>query len=318
MTVRPGIRISKFGIGLILFYLLLGPGILQCRAKAIDYTDSFLENYRDNKGTRGLKIVDINGITMRLYITQAALSLIQNQAFDVPDDEFQLEPFVDGVADVFYDTVSYFGEVMPVPIREFHVIIDDFGEKRKANSGSAWQQSRVITIDLRRWHTMYRTDGDVSAFTVSIHEFTHIVQYLLDLQEEKYHRELNAVFFETMNYMRKTSVQEFRNSYLARMDLKSPAQVMNRTYVDMPPLRYITHSFMVKVMDGIYIPASAPDTPEAKGEAIEQFSARYLANRATGADGFDSTLQSMGFRNAAGAPLTLAMIQQELYAELTR
>lgn len=283
-----------------------------------DRSDQLLQEFA-GKGLRELGQFPIGKnpqaqINLKIAITAAAEAIIAQRKFDLPDNNFNLLDFTKGLAGEFADGIQYFQQIVPDSrISEFYVVIDDLAEKRKTTISSAKTNSRLILADIRRWHKLYRGQRSYLSTTTSIHEFVHLVNYRLDPKEEKLHRELVAICFELLNFRRKGGQKAFDQLYLkaAAGPLREPRQVLDTKYTSNTPLRYIAHFFFRKVYDGTF-PVAGQSLP-----ALERFAALYLASPQMGYAGFNDACREAKITAADGTPLTLRIIQNQLYAELT-
>lgn len=286
--------------------------------RIFDWTESVLGEIGDENPLTPLRDFEGKQIKIKFYITDSASKIIEKRAFDLQDESFELDPFVNDLGEVFRSSLDYFFKIYPdAPVKETIVIINDFGNDRRNNSARAKKESRVIEIDIRRWHKMYRGKRQQGAAMSTIHEFTHVVNYMIDPAEDKYHREFSAIFFEMLNYVRQWGWQKFEDSYLEDFPVPPSQDIMSAQFSSYAPLRHLAYYFARVVHDGDYLvdPAKNPQQ-KSKTELIESFARAYLSNRGHGDAGFDAALREVGFQNKAGTPLTIALIRQDLVSEL--
>lgn len=70
------------------------------------------------------------------------------------------------------------------------------GDERKNMTASVFHRSRVLEIDVRRWHKAWRRGNFAIYETTPVHELTHVLQWSSDQNETRYQRELSANLVE--------------------------------------------------------------------------------------------------------------------------
>lgn len=289
--------------------ILLAP----LRAFSADLTDSILNKYKE-AGLSEVQTAYLKGARIRLHLTASAKTIIDTKQFDVADDKFDQVAFNYFIIERFAESLDYFSKIVSAsPFEEFHAIVNDLGEARKGTISQAKVSSRVIELDVRRWHKLYRGKSAYLADVTSIHEYAHTNNYFLDEREDKKHRELVAIVFESLNLIRLYGPKTYKKNYLKKVSIPvaRPDDVLGDRYNGMPALRAIAHSFISKVYDGVYAVEGDPT------QALERFAFAYLSDTLVGSAGFDSALNKIGFRQAQPAPLKLELIQYDLHRELS-
>lgn len=290
-------------------------------ALAADQTDSVLAGFRANQGLTGLRDTTAAGLTVHLYLTRDSQQLIAAKGFDIADPGFDLAKYTDFVVSAFDENLVYFNRLFPEKrVAELHLIVDDLKEARKGTISETFQLSRVMRLDVRRWHKLFLGYRAFLAGLTSIHEFTHVVNYVADPSEDKYHRELTAIVVEILNFIRTQGEPAFRTGYLASVagTLDNPEKVKGDAYPGNTALRYIARSLVAKVLEGRYGAPGGGD-PAARLSALERFAQLYLLQPIAGREGFDRACADAGLAagSEAGSPaLTLEKIQLDLFAEL--
>ena len=204
------------------------------RIKAPDgYTQQLMDDMEDTDPYTHLRDVESSKIKIRFFITQSASRIVEKRAFDVSDEGFDLEKFVDKLSETYQKSLDYFSVIYPdAPIQEVFVFVTDFGSERKSSSARAKRDSLIIELDVRRWHKNYRGSTPEYAWQSAIHEFAHVVNYRTDAREDKYHRELSAIFFEMLNYIKFAGWEKFEANYLELFFLKSKNDVLSDKFID--------------------------------------------------------------------------------------
>lgn len=282
-------------------------------ANLVDRTDTVLEKIRAEKGLRELEVTDAAGLKLHLDLEGGAEKIINERQFDVEDKDFDEAKFRAFVLERITAGVTYFRAIVTRDLfTDFHVVIEDLGEARKTTISQTAVGSRVLRLDVRRWHKLYKGYRAYLADVTSIHEFTHAVNYFVDEGETKKHRELAAVAFESLAIYKPYGAALYKKNYLKKVSgpVKKPEDVLGDDYHGMPALRATMHSLISKLIDGVY---------RAEGEklaVVERFAAAYLLEPEHGAEGFNRALKAAGITDGEGKELTLERVQLDLFGEL--
>ena len=283
-----------------------------------------LQNTQEDETERNLDILKSHGlaelgkfeasrINVNYYITASAQNIIDTGNFDIQGESFSLDRFLDFIEDKFRNNIGYFQDIANRRnINELHLVIEDFGEERANNISVAIINTRIIKIDVRRWHKLYLGRRQYLANLTSIHEFTHINNYILDNDEVKLHRELSAIIFESLSYIKNEGEPAYIHAYLRNVagNLESPENILNEEYSGMVPLRHLAHYFIENIINGGYA------VEGNKIEKLEDFAYSYLADSENGDKGFDDACLAMGIKDSNNNRITLEKVRNDLYQQL--
>ena len=267
----------------------------------------------NSKGLRSIGHFDASGIRVNLYITNAADNIATARNFDIQDDNFNLNLFSEYIEDEYKNSIEYFkGISNRNNIYNLHLVIEDLGEERRYTVSQTRVNTRIIEIDIRRWHKIYRGRRPYLADLTSIHEFTHINNYTLDDNEERLHRELAAIIFESLNYVRENGEEAYLNNYLNDIvgGIENPESVLSNEYTGMVPLRHIVRYLINRTIDGSY------RLGDDKLDKLEELAYSYLSDEDNGNKGFNDACLQIDLRDSNNNILTLERIRADLYKEL--
>ena len=152
--------------------------------------------------------------------------------------------------------LDYFHVLVPtLPFADVHIILHDLKEERRSTINLTGVNSRVVTMDLRRWHKIYLGYSNFLGAITSIHEFTHVNNYWLDEGEDKLHREQTAVVFEILHLVKLKGMDWVLSTYLGSVagTVANPQDLLATEYKGMSPLRTLVHGLIKRVWDGSYI-----------------------------------------------------------------
>ena len=314
-------------------------------AAIVDRTDAALKEF----GAQGMtqlgtvKMGKGRDVSLALHLTQGGQKLMDAREFDIPDADFEQAKFETYVAQKFGNALSYLLDRVPDwPGREVHIILSDTGEDRKLSTAFTVRGSRVIEVDIRRWHKVYRRYDISISETTPVHELTHVLQGLSDAREEKYHRELSAIVVELAFLRYRVGPTEPVFLSYPRFVGPTPlaAQVLDPNNLDPSAWRVIAHKMTLNILGGVYTfapagKASGKNTatkkaPPQKAQtakdvqarqdatvaALERFAIRYARHPETGDKGFEAACRESGLLDAKGQALTLDTLRRDTARDL--
>jgi|SRR3989338_4421327 len=270
-----------------------------------DRTEEVMHNY---DGLRQISNFQASEINVKLYMTSGAQEIIDNNTFDIPN-EFNPAMFYDYVKNNFTSSMNYYHTIEPVKsVRDLNIVIVDMGEGRRNTISAAKIGTNIIEIDIRRWHKLYSGMRPYLAGLTSIHEYVHVNNYVLDTDETKLPRELTAIIFEGLSYVRENGEEGFRQTYLTNVagNLENKENLLSEEYTDNTTLRYLSYQLINNVLNGNY------QINGNKIRGLEHFAAAYLTDIDNDDEGFDDScmLHNIRINNEI---LTLQKLRQETY-----
>ncbi|HAZ11213.1 MAG: hypothetical protein A2X86_08425 [Bdellovibrionales bacterium GWA2_49_15] len=305
-------KFAKYWSPLVLCGLIITAAGFSARAQAWDdRTDSTLGQYQLEELGR----FEAGGVEVRFAMTAEARQIITTRTFDKPDPSFDEARFLNFVRETWKAGINYFHVLVPtLPFAEVNIILQDLKEDRRSTINLTTVNSRVVSMDLRRWHKIYLGFSSFLGAATSIHEFTHVNNYWLDEGEEKLHREQVAVVFEILHLAKLKGMDWVLANYLTNVAgvVANPQDLMSSEYKGMPPLRTLVHGLLKRVWDGSY------KVSGDKMEAVEAWAAAYLEDGNKGDAGLNRAFVSTKLKTNNGNILTAAQWRADVYQSLGR
>lgn len=276
--------------------------------ESIDLEDRTEEVMQDYDGLRRVLNFQASEINVKLYITAGTQEIIDTNNFDT-SNEFNPAMFYNYVRNNFTNSMNYYHTIEPTKaVNDLNIIIVDMGEGRRNTISAAKVGTNIIEIDIRRWHKLYSGLRPYLAGLTSIHEYVHVNNYVLDGDENKLPRELTAIIFEGLSYLRENGEEGFRQTYLRDVagNLGNKESLLSTEYTDNTTLRYLSYHLINNVLNGNY-PVNGNKIP-----GLEHFAAAYLTDIDNDDQGFNDscTLQNIRINNGI---LTLRKLREETY-----
>lgn len=274
-----------------------------------DDTERYIDILK-NQGAREIRTFNSEGIAVHVYMTPQAQRIIDERNFDVPDDNFNIERFLNHIENNFSDSMEYFHDINESKtIDELNIVLESTGNDGEYTVASTRVNTRIINIDVKRWHKIYKGLKSYLSGTISIHEYTHVNNYKLDNDEVRYHRELTAIIFESLNYIRKEGSENFIDDYIERTTrpLEYMEAITSHEYRGNNPLRYLSHFFIKNVLEGGYLVSGN------KIQVLERFASAYLSDTDNEDKGFNDACLNLGIKDSNNNYLTLDKVRNDLY-----
>ncbi|HXH74111.1 MAG TPA: hypothetical protein VNJ08_04055 [Bacteriovoracaceae bacterium] len=248
----------------------------------------------------------IEGIQVKLYISQSAKTAIANSAFLIPDAGYDQDKFNSFILDTFETSLEYLRQINPnqeVKILNL-VLIDKGGDVGTISEVPV--HSRVIELHLGRWHKYFLRDAKSFVAVSSIHEFAHIINYIYSPKETRLHREMTGVMVECLNFIQLYGMESFLASYRKSFTSKmTDLTVFNSdVYTNMNVIRNMAFIFFQNLYSGTY--TGSTDSRKTS----EEFVMNYLMNSKDDQSGFDDALTK------AGIKLTFKQLREDTLKDL--
>ena len=290
-------------------------------APLIDNTETIVQEF-EAEGLESIGTIrsDKQPVTLKFFVTESAQKLMDAGTFDVEDNEFDQAKFETFVAQKFGNALAYLLERADNwPAQEIYLLLSDTGDERQYSTASVIHRSRVVEIDLRRWHKAWRTENFMVYETTPVHELTHVLQWFSDQNDTRYQRELSANLVE-IAYLRYRvgSTDPIFTDYLS---LNGPpptrAQLLDPDSDQSSAWRHLAFKLVSNCLDGTYqFTTLNAETDEEKRQtariaALEKFAILYARHPAIGEEGFAAACRESGLLDAAGKPLTLDTLRHD-------
>lgn len=287
------------------------PRIVKTVPKEFGRTQRLLDGFK-KEGLRLEKRVRKGELDLNFYTVAKARSIMHTQKFHVKKKKFDRAEYFKFIQKSFGDAVKYYSTFMPMPLKRHHVIIYDFGKKRKGFSASVKANSTIIRVDVRRWHKYWSKGRKVKATALAAHEFTHVQNYSVDGDEKSHGKEYAAIMVECLTFINYSSSKNFKRRYRGRLIVFNPRPLKVKKNLHSNNVRRsIVRNLFLGAYDGTY---AYPKGVTAK-KALEGLSARVLKEQLNGEQGFDKSLKDAGFKYK-GKHLTLKTLRENTYLEL--
>ena len=282
----------------------------------IDRTADLIKEY-EAEGLVSLGTIrsDKQPVTMKFFVTQSAQKIMDEKTFDVPDDAFDEAKFETFVAQKFGNALVYLLERMPNwPASEINLILSDTGDERQKMTASVFHRSRVLEIDVRRWHKAWRQENFTIYETTPVHELTHVLQWFSDQNETRYQRELSANIVEVAYlHYRVGSKDPIFTTYLALSGPKpTREQLLDPDTNQAMAWRTLAYQLVNNCLDGTYrFTHLRTATENKKTVALEKFAILYARHPATGDAGFAAACRESGLLDSDQQALTLNTLRRD-------
>ena len=290
-------------------------------APLIDNTETIVREF-EAEGLDELGTIrsDKQPVRLKFFVTKSAQKLMDADTFDVEDDEFDEAKFETFVAQKFGNALVYLLErVNDWPAHEIYLLISDLGDERKNLTASVFHRSRVVEIDVRRWHKAWRTDNFIVYETTPVHELTHVLQWFSDQNDTRYQRELSANIVE-IAYLR-YRVGSTAPIFTDYLPLNGPpptrAQLLDSDSDQSSAWRTLAFKLVTNCLNGTYqFTTLNEETDEEKRQvariaALEKFAILYARHPAIGDEGFAAACRESGLVDTAHKPLTLETLRSD-------
>jgi hypothetical protein len=277
-------------------------------------TDYWLCIRKKSKGIEQETSLNQGNLTIKLWTSKDARKIMKEQNFDKKVKPFSMPDFYKFVFDTFKENVSYYHSFAPHPVDEFHVILSDFGERRKSVAANASLGTSLIEIDVRRWHKMWSGYGRWRGNLASIHEYAHVQNYALDIKEVRRFREFTAIVIECAGLIHHYGLEAYVRMY-EKKTVRGRAKlerIMDDAKWNMAALRTTAYRFVVNLTNGLYT-----HEDEKTLDKLKEFSSNLISSKKTGEAGFNEAAKSSGIMFAK-KPLDFNTLQKHTYEEFLK
>lgn len=278
---------------------------------SIDLTDFIMRRMQDTIRTEQERTATPANLRILLMSTAAARTIWETNRFDIPDDHFQRQDFFNFVLDRYATAINDFhrltlsaGLQLPA-LGSVILILDDLGDERRSTVSSTYQGTRVMQLDVRRWHKIYRGYFSELGTATSIHEFSHIVQYQWFPAATRIHREMGAILIEALELFNQRGQHWFARHYPTDFVGRAPRPTSSEFLV-----REYRSSITLRFMAADLITAALNHQLE-----LERFAFSYLRGsdspRFTAEDAVAVAARTSGLNTALGRDFTWQRWQED-------
>ncbi|MGZ3687864.1 MAG: hypothetical protein ACXWP5_12915 [Bdellovibrionota bacterium] len=284
--------------------------LLPIAATAGDTTETVL-TILDHRGAEKVSTYDAQGVSFNQKITKAGKAQVPD-AESAGFEKSVQATFSGAMESIFVRQLPHALDAQKA-LREngVWIVIDDTKESPVSLS-KTYVHSRVIAPEVKRWLKIER--GQSAKFLkdlTSIHELTHVMQYLTDPEEAQMDREFSAILVESLRLVETLGEDRYLLVYLPKVAGGAPTrkELESDTYTTHSVIRYLTWFLFKNVHGGKY-------TATSSAGLLQKFSESYFLSHKKGRARFDAVAAELGVLDTHGKPLTLAILASDLIEQL--